>query len=380
MLLASAGVSYTAIAVLLHGPIESGPLFVVPTIGAALTLHVDALSAVFLLVIAFLSVWAMLYSIEYMLPYRNEDLRRYYPFFLLFVLGMLGVVVSWDMFFFFMFWEFMTLASYVLVVFEKDSPVNLRAGLKYFLMTHVATVLMFVAAIVLWRVGGGSFGFGAMRSSLQALEGRPIQHLVLALFFLGFATKAGLFPMGDWLPDAHPAAPSGVSAMLSGVMIKMGVYGLVRIFVGMLPISHASLVWGGIIASAGALSLFVGTLTALVQTDAKRLLAFHSIGQMGYICLGVGMGIAFLPISAPVAAVALMAGLYHMINHACFKGLLFLNAGSIVYRGGTRDLNRLGGLGRFMPVTAATALVGVAGDLRGSRRSTASPASGCSTR
>jgi hydrogenase-4 component B len=356
MALAAAGLCVVGVRALLWGPIQVGPLFSVSGLGATLTLRVDGLGGLFLIVISFVGVCATLYSIDYMLIYREEDLRRYYPFFLLFVLGMVGVVTSWDMFFFFVFWEFMTLASYLLVVFEKSSAVNLRAGIKYFVMTHVATAFMLVAAILLWRVGGASFAFPAMKSGLQALGGSPLLHVVLAFFLIGFATKAGVFPFGDWLPDAHPAAPSGVSAMLSGVMIKMGVYGVLRVFVWMLPISHASLIWGGVIATAGAVSLFVGTLTALTQTDAKRLLAFHSIGQMGYIWLGLGTAIAFMPIAAPVAVVALIASLYHMINHACFKSLLFLSAGSILHRTGTRDLNQLGGLRKFMPLTAVTAL------------------------
>jgi hydrogenase-4 component B len=360
VVIASAAVVKTGAYVFRHGPLAPPePLFEVGPLGAALLIRVDYVSLLFLAVICFLGLWAALFSVDYMLGYQGEDLRRYYPFFLLFLAGMMGVVVVADMFFFFIFWEVMTLASYLLVVFEKDSPVNLRAGLKYFLMTHIATALMFVAAIILYLKAGRSFDFVAMRRGLESLlAAQPaLAHLVLFLFLIGFGTKAGIFPLGDWLPDAHPAAPSGVSALLSGVMIKMGVYGLLRVFVWMLPISHASLGWGFLIALAGVVSMFVGNLTALAQNDSKRMLAFSSIGQMGYIWLALGMGIAFLPISPPIACVALLAGLYHLVNHACFKGLLFLSAGAILFRARTRSLALLGGLGKLMPLTAAAALI-----------------------
>jgi hydrogenase-4 component B len=262
------------------------------------------------------------------------------------------------MFFFFVFWEFMTLTSYLLVIFEREKRGNLKAGFKYFLLTHIGTACMFIGAIVLWTQGK-SFDFNEIRGVFETyIAGHSgLVHIVLLLFFVGFATKAAILPFGVWLPDAHPAAPSGVSAILSGVMIKMGIYGLLRVFVSLCPNSHASYIWGSIIAVFGAVSLFVATLTALIQEDSKRLLAFHSIGQVGYIFLSLGMGIAFLPISPVISAVALIAGLYHLINHACFKSLLFLNAGSILYRTGTRDLNAIGGLHKLMPLTATTALV-----------------------
>jgi hydrogenase-4 component B len=179
----------------------------------------------------------------------------------------------------------------------------------------------------------------------------------LLLFFLGFGTKAGLLPMGDWLPDAHPAAPSGVSAALSGLLVKLGIYGLVRVFVSFLPASAVSEGWGTAIALVGAVSLFVANLTALEQTDSKRLMAFSTIGQIGYICLALGVGIAVLPRSPALGALGLLAALLHVLNHACFKSCLFLSAGSVIYRTGERDLDRLGGLASSMPLTAGTTTV-----------------------
>lgn len=359
MLFAAIGIFYTAVFVFLHGPVAtSQSICTISTIGASLNLRIDELSALFLTIISFIGLCATLYSVDYMSFYKKESLLRFSPFLLLFITGMVGVVCVTDMFFFFVFWEFMTLTSYLLVIFEREKKVNLKAGFKYFLLTHIGTACMFIAAIVLWTQSK-SFDFNKLRGVFETYlsSGLGIVHIVLLLFFVGFATKAAILPFGIWLPDAHPAAPSGVSAILSGVMIKMGIYGLLRVFISLCPISHATYTWGGIIAIFGTISLFVATLTALIQEDSKRLLAFHSIGQVGYIFLSLGMGIAFLPVSPAISAVALIAGVYHLINHACFKSLLFLNAGSILYRTGTRDLNKIGGLSKLMPVTAATALV-----------------------
>jgi len=353
------GICYTAVFVFLHGPLAtSQPIFTISTIGASLNLRIDELSALFLIIISFIGLCAALFSVDYMSFYKKESLLRFSPFLLLFIVGMIGVVCVTDMFFFFVFWEFMTFASYLLVIFEREKKVNLKAGFKYFLLTHIGTACMFIAAIILWTQSK-SFDFHELRGVFETYlsSNGNIVHIVLLLFFIGFATKAAILPFGVWLPDAHPAAPSGVSAILSGVMIKMGIYGLSRVFISLCPFSHHSYIWGGVIAIFGTISLFVATLTALIQEDSKRLLAFHSIGQVGYIFLSLGMGIAFLPINPVISTVAFIGGFYHLINHACFKSLLFLNAGSILYTTGTRDLNRIGGLSKLMPVTAATALV-----------------------
>ena len=182
-------------------------------------------------------------------------------------------------------------------------------------------------------------------------------NLVALLFLLGFATKAGVLPMGDWLPDAHPVAPSGMSAMLSGALVKIGIYGLLRVFCGFAPVTGSLRVWGVVIALAGTASLFVGTLTALKQADSKRLMAFHTIGQIGYICLGIGVGLYCLPTDPTLAALGFMGALFHAANHACFKACLFLGAGAVLFRTGERNMDKLGGLGASMPVTAGSSTV-----------------------
>lgn len=341
------------------GPLSlTQPIFTIPSLGASLSVSVDHLGALFLILIGSIGFLGTLYSYRYMEIYPHQSLARFYHCLILFIAGMIGVVSVSDMFFFLVFWEFMTLSSYFLVIYELEDPVSLRAGFKYFIMTHIGTVLMFIGAILV-QTQAGSFAFSRLREAMAGMiETDPVRlSFILALFVLGFGTKAGMYPVGTWLPDAHPAAPSGISAILSGVMIKMGVYGFLRLFFFLLPFSSVSMAYGIIIAAFGALSLFMGTLSALMQHDSKRLLAFHSIGQIGYILLGIGTGLAFLQTDPILSAVATMAGIYHLLNHAAFKGLLFLNAGSILYKTGTRDLNQLGGLYSVMPATAWVTLI-----------------------
>ena len=334
------------------------PIFAIPSLGASLSISVDALGALFFILIGGISFLGTLYSYRYMEIYTQQSLARFYHCLILFIAGMVGVVAVTDMFFFFVFWEFMTLSSYFLVIYEMEDPVSLRAGFKYFVMTHVGTIAMVIGAILL-QSQVGSFAFSRMRDAMAGMiETHPVQlSIILGLFLLGFGTKAGMYPVGTWLPDAHPAAPSGISAILSGVMIKMGIYGFLRLFFFLLPFSSLSVGYGITIAAFGTLSLLMGTLSALMQHDSKRLLAFHSIGQIGYILLGIGTGLAFLRTNPVLSAVATMAGIYHVVNHAAFKGLLFLNAGSMLYKTGTRDLNRLGGLFSVMPSTAWATLI-----------------------
>jgi hydrogenase-4 component B len=328
------------------------------TLGAGLTLAVDPLSAAFLALTVIIAVVATLYSVEYMTQFREDGVARFYPVLLIFFGAIVGLLVARDLVAFLVFWELMTLASFFLVAFEGRSPTSQRAALKYFLMTHAATLCLVAAGLVLWRESG-SFHFDALRVALGGLLAtRPaLGHAVLLLFLLGFATKAGLLPMGDWLPDAHPAAPSGVSAALSGLLVKLGIYGLLRVFVSFLPVTAASEAWGLVIALLGTASLFVATLTALEQTDTKRLMAFSTIGQIGYVCLALGVGVAVLPRSPALGALGLMAALLHVVNHACFKGCLFLGAGSVLFRTGEKNLDRLGGLASSMPLTAGTTTV-----------------------
>ena len=365
-----------AAAVLSRGPSAHPATFwSLPMLGFALRIYVDGLSAIFLLLAACIAVPASFYSIRYLRSYAEYGAARYYPNFLLFLAAMYGLLSTTDMmWFFFIFWQLMTLPGYALIRYENRKPENIRAANKYLVMMEIACAATMVGAELLARSGSDAgatalkYDFDTVSASLPALlRGDPgLTLTAFSLFLVGFGIKMGMWPFGQvWLPDAHPAAPSPVSAMLSGVMIKTGVYGLMRYFLWLVPAAgwaqYPLAEWGAVIAVLGTITLFTGTMQALKQEQTKRLLAFHSIGQIGYILLGMGACMALLAGNTPeltaLAAVGLFGALYHVINHGVFKGLLFLNAGSMLVATGTQDLNKLGGLMKFMPLTAVTALV-----------------------
>jgi hydrogenase-4 component B len=347
-----------ALRVFVHGSGPEVTLLSLPEIGAGLVLMVDGLSAFFLAIAATIGFLTTLFAVEYLDRYPQDTVAKYYPVLLVLFVGILGVVTVADFLFFLVFWELMTLASYFLVAFERENRTSQRAAFKYFVMNQGATLGMLAGALILWRVGG-SFHFDDLRISfLTLLEERPaLAHVSLLLFFLGFATKAGILPMGSWLPDAYPAAPTSASAAFAGAMSKLGIYGVVRIFVLLLPVGGAMELWGLVIALAGTGSLFVGTLTALKQDDAKRLMAFHVVGQVGYMFLGVGIGLFLLPRNPLLGSLSVTAGLFHLLNNALYKSSLFLGVGAIQVRTGTESFSGMGGLGPLMPWTAGAALV-----------------------
>ncbi|MBX3746112.1 MAG: peroxiredoxin family protein [Verrucomicrobiae bacterium] len=363
-----------AMAVLAMGPGESVQFLRMPRVGFALRLHVDGLSAEFLLLAAGISIPASVYSLRYLEHYRG-DTGRYHPPFLVFLAAMYGLVSTTDMmWFFFIFWQLMTLPGYALIRYERNRPEHRRAAWRYLVMMQIACVITMAGAELVAGPGGGAaagnglrYDFGTVTAQLpELLRDRPgTTTLAFALFLAGFGIKMGMWPFGQvWLPDAHPAAPSPVSAMLSGVMIKTGVYGLVRYFFWLVPEEGREAfplaAWGGWVTVLGTVTLLTGTVQALRQDATKRLLAFSSIGQVGYILLGVGMAMVLLPRGGKWAALgtfALAGALLHVWNHGVFKALHFLHAGSILRATGTQDLNRLGGLMRAMPWTGATALV-----------------------
>ncbi len=359
--LATALILNTVLAVFMNGPLElTMPLLQMPGMGASLIFRIDYLSALFLAIISVVSVLVTLFAQKFMQQdyYRSGSLRVFYAVLLTFFAAVLSVVAVADLFFFFVFWEIMTLTSYLLVIYRLDDRSRLRAGYKYFLITHIATAFLFIGGILLY-LRAGSFSFAALKVAMGGMQlAEPgLLHAILACFFLGFATKAGILPMGDWLPDAYPAAPAPASAAFAGSMTKLGIYGLVRVFCGFLPVSGHSEVWGIIIACFGALSIFIGTMTALVQEDAKKLLSFHVIGQMGYMFLAIGTGLYFIRTQPVIGMIGLGAGIFHLINHVSYKSCLFFNAGAVFYKTGTRDINKIGGLARILPVTAAATII-----------------------
>lgn len=363
--------------VLIAGPSAYPAAFwTMPKFGFALRIYVDGLTAIFLLLACLIAVPASFYSILYMRHYQDYGVARYYPYFLLFLAAMYGLLSTTDMmWFFFIFWQLMTLPGYALIRYEHRKPENVRAANKYLIMMQVACAATMIGAELLAITGKTvseaaslKYDFDTVSANLPLmLSTRPgTTALAFALFLLGFGIKMGMWPFGQiWLPDAHPAAPSPVSAMLSGVMIKTGVYGLMRYFLWLVPISALSnyplAKWGMLVAVLGTITLFTGTMQALKQEQSKRLLAFHSIGQIGYILFGTGTCMALLPVNTPataaLATIGFFGALFHVLNHGLFKGLLFLNAGSMLHATGTQDLNQMGGMMKYMPWTAITALI-----------------------
>ena len=325
--------------------------------------RLDGLALLFLAPVLFVSAVAAIYAPAYLRQerYRAESPVRFWLFYALFVAGMAGTVLAADLVTFLVCWEVMTLASYVLVAHETHDPAVARAAVKYFFMTHVGSGCLLFAAIVL-GMWGGSFAFARLPETFRALAAAnpAALHGLLALLFVGFATKAGLYPFGDWLPDAHPAAPAPVSAVLSGVMVKLGLYGLLRVFVEFLAVAApgAAGAWGWVLGGFGLASAVVGGAAACVATDGKVLLAYSSIAQSGIIALGLGAALVLQPLNAALAALALLGAGFHVVGDAVVKALLFLNAGALQWRTGSRRFEDQGGLFEAMPVTGWTALAG----------------------
>jgi hydrogenase-4 component B len=323
--------------------------------GANLAIGMDALSAFFTLPIVLICALAAIYGREYLRPHEGvKALGASWFMFNLLAASMLVVVLARNAVLFLLAWEAMSISSFFLVMFEGEKAAVRRAGWTYLVATHVGTAFLLTMFILLGQPSG-SLDF----NGFARIAGTPaVANFVFVLAVVGFGTKAGFMPFHVWLPEAHPAAPSHVSAVMSGVMIKMGIYGLVRILLWLGP---PPLWWGYLLVAMGAVSGVLGVLFALAQHDLKRLLAYHSVENIGIIVLGLGIGLIGLGSHHPlVAALGFAGGLLHVVNHAIFKSLLFLGAGSVLHATGTREIDHLGGLLKFMPTTGATFLVGAA--------------------
>jgi hydrogenase-4 component B len=319
-----------------------------------LALRVDGLSAFFLVVVGLVGAAVAVYGFGYSAAYEGRYSLRLLGAMLNVLLLSLSVQVMADnALTFLMAWEAMSVAAYLMVLTEHDRPGTVRAGHWYIAVTHAGFAAL-VAAFLLLSAGDLTTSFAAMRSAALAPAARDAA-FVLAL--VGFGAKAGIVPLHVWLPMAHPVAPSHVSALMSGVVIKMGVYGVVRVVLDLLGGGPAW--WGGLVLAVGTVSALLGVLYALMEHDLKRLLAFHSVENIGIIFIAIGAGLMFQSFALPtLAALGVVAGLYHTINHACFKGLLFLAAGSVLHATGTRNMEEMGGLIRGMPRTALCFLLG----------------------
>ena len=312
-----------------------------PWIGAHF--RIDALSAFFLIVISLGGVGASLFAIGY--GQHEEAPGRVLPFYPVFLGAMTLVLLADDAFTFLLAWEFMSLSSWALVMAHHHDADNRRAGYIYIVMASFGTLALLLAFGLLAGPDGG-YTFDAIRRTDHIMPG-----IVLLLMLVGAGSKAGLAPLHVWLPLAHPAAPSHVSALMSGVMTKVATYGFVRVVFDLL--GSPDWWWSGVILSVGSISAVLGVLSALMQRDLKRLLAFSTIENVGIIFIGLGLALAFKANGmAATAALALTAALLHVFNHSLFKSLLFFGAGAVLSATGERDIEKLGGLIRTMPQTA----------------------------
>jgi len=322
-----------------------------PWVGSRFRL--DDLSAFFLMVAGLGTATASLYAIGY--SRHEQEPERVLPFYPLFLAGMFLVILADDAFTFLFAWEVMSVTSCALVVSHHKSPGTLSAGYVYLIMATFGALTLLLGFGLLAGVAGG-YAFDTMRAA-EIPNG--VAALTLALVLIGAGSKAGLVPLHAWLPLAHPAAPSHVSALMSGVMTKVAVYGFVRIVFDLL--GQPAWWWGAVVMLIGGLTAVLGMLFALMQRDLKRLLAYSTVENIGIIFVGLGLALAFEADGFPAAAaLALTAALFHIFNHSVFKSLLFFGCGAVLGATGERDMERLGGLIHRMPRTALTFLVGSA--------------------
>ena len=319
---------------------------------AQFTVRLDSLAAFMVIVITLLVLITSIYSFSYVKEYEGRGAWTMGFFMNLFVASMLVLMVVDNAFYFLVFFELMSLSSYFLVIFDQNEEA-VKAGFLYFLIAHAGSILILGTFFILWWQTG-SMDFEAFRgANLSA----PLASIAFVLAFFGFGAKAGMVPLHSWLPRAHPAAPSHASALMSGVMVKVGIFGIIKVGVDLL---HATTVWWGVMVLAfGVISAVLGVLYALTEQDIKRLLAYSTVENVGIILIGVGVSMIGMAVNQPVLAVLGMLGaMYHTLNHSIFKGLLFLGAGAIIYRTHTRNMEELGGLARSMPYTGLAFLTG----------------------
>jgi multicomponent Na+:H+ antiporter subunit D len=346
-LLANAALLFlTVYAVAVGRPlIANGPVLQqLSWLGESVNIHLalDGFSLLMLVVVCLVGLCVSLFSVDYMEHYGAK--ANYYALLLVMIAGMNGLVLATDLFNIYVFLEVAAVASYSLVAFGLGHD-ELEAAFKYLMLSVVASAFILVSIAVIFGMTG-NLGLSAVAKALQDLNAGPVVGISAALFIMGFGLKAALIPFHAWLPDAHPSAPAPISAVLSGLLIKVsGVYAMTRVFLnvfGLTPALSTVLMYLGTVSMVGAAFLALG------QKDIKRMLAYSSISQVGYIVLGIGLG----------TPLGVAGGLFHLFNHALAKGLLFLTSGSIQQSTGTRDLDEMGGLAKRMPFTAATNLVG----------------------
>src|SRR5659263_49086 len=318
---------------------------------------VDTLSAFFILIISITAFAVSIYSTGYVREYFGKKNVGYLGFlYNIFILSMILVTSADNAIMFLIVWELMSVVSYFLVVYEHEKPETRKAGFIYIVMTHIGTGFIMISFLIF--VGtSGSFSFGTFAEAGKTMT-PLLKDLAFIFALIGFGTKAGIVPLHIWLPYAHPEAPSNVSALMSGVMIKIAIFMLIRVFFDFLGASQSW--WGYVVLTLGTMSAILGILYAVVESDIKRMLAFSSIENIGIILIGIGASMIFLASGKPVlSSIAAIAALYHLLNHSIFKGLLFMGEGSILYSAHTKNIEELGGLIKKMPKSAILILIGV---------------------
>ena len=305
-------------------------------------LEIDTLSIFMAVIYLTIGLMASIFSTR---EFEREDTTGYYTILLGMIAAMIGIVFSGDLFTLFIFWEAMCICSYALVAFKRERWESIEASYKYLIMSSAGSITMLFAFSFLYGLTG-TLNISYLSVGLARTEGNPIMLVVLIMLLIGFGLQAGMFPFHTWLPDAHMAAPSSVSAVLSGVMVKVGAYGLIKVLLTIFAPMYES--WRVTLAVFAVSTMFVGNLSALLQDDVKRLLAFSTIANTGYILLGIATG----------SQRALTGSLFHVMNHAVVKALLFLCAGAFIHKTGTRSLKELAGIRRSMPITGTLFIIG----------------------
>jgi len=313
-----------------------------PPLGACF--EIDMLGVYMAFSAALLGLFATLYSLNYM--QHDTRLTEYYTLLSALVVGIIGVAFAGDFFTFFVFWELMGITSYVLVAFRKENWGPIEAGFKYMVMGAVGSTMLLLGIALIYGMAG-TVNFAQISSVLHIGGGGVWAMLAMLIFVVGFGIKSAIVPMHTWLPDAHPEAPSPISAMLSGILIETALYGLTRILYIAFPIADFSL----IIAALAVITMTFANVVAVLQTDVKRMLAYSSIAQVGYMLVGVASG-----------GIMGLTGLFlHVFNHSLMKGLAFLSAGSMIEEAGSRDIEKLRGIAKVMPITTLTMFIAMLG-------------------
>ncbi|MDD2840267.1 MAG: proton-conducting transporter membrane subunit [Rickettsiales bacterium] len=353
MLIGGGSILVPALNVLITGELFKTDIYLPDPIGLT-PIVIDPLSAFFILIITVISFLGTVYGIGYLKPYieKGKSLSSHVLSLSILIVSLLLVVTVQNAISFLIVWEFMSLSSFLLVIFKDDKKSVLNIGINYLILMHISVLFIMAGFALLIQKSGGSLNFDSFKMVLSVYDTK-FSNLIFFIFFIGFGLKAGFIPLHTWLPKAHPAAPAHISGILSGVMLKVGIYGILRVLFW-IGIPTKEMAYFVIVMST--ISAVLGVAYALVQPDLKKLLAYHSIENIGIIGIGVGVGmLGFVYHSPEIYFLGFAGGMLHIINHAIFKGLLFFCAGSLIQ---TQDIEKLGGLIKAMPYASTLFLIG----------------------